>query len=411
MPDNEAPISTGDGLVKISGTVGGLSFDNAGGRGFSVKEVLLNESLLNPGLQTIVTFQSYIYMKGKNLDSFKGGQIQMNLSSGYGSLSVAQKIYRLDNREFMPTNVGSTEEFSLHACDQSLLNDAKSLVSKSWKCESPDGVVSHVLRSCAGVRNMEVDSAQPSRDYIAENIHPFQVVAQQANVALDGDDPSFLHYMTYENNGTHKFKSLKKLCNGSPKATFFYGDAGAAAGVNYDKNRNVAITFMFPCDFDLLSDILNGVDESGQNINSLTTINPLNMATQLLGLGGGGGGMSMSGSCGIGSGNAKASMTNKGTAKEQGGCETDVEKHLLKRQARMGLLEKDKIALRITTPWRPDLHVGDLIGFQWNGKEGATDVYGTGTYLISSLTHKIMMGGFATTTMDCVAQTAGKGIV
>ena len=120
----------------------------------------------------------------------------------------------------------------------------------------------------------------------------------------------------------------------------------------------------------------------------------------------------MSGSCGVGSGNAKQSITNKGTAKEQGGCETDVEKHLLKRQARMGLLEKDKIALRITTPWRPDIHVGDLIYFEWQGKNNAegSDIYGTGTYLVTSMTHKIMFGGFAMTTMDCVAQTAGGGI-
>lgn len=402
-------------LVVISGSVGGISFGSIGQQDYSVKEVLLNESLLNPGLQTIVTFHSYIYTQGKNLDSFKGGQLQMNLSSRNGSMSVAQKIYRLDNREFMPSNVSGTEEFTLHACDQSLLNDAKSLVSKSWKCESPDSIVSYVLKSCAGVRNTEIDSAQPSRDYIAENIHPFQVVAQQANVALDGEDPSFLHYMTYKNNGTHHFKSLKKLCNGSPKATFYYGDAGPNAksdgSSSEDYKKNVAIHFVFPCDFDLLSDILNGVDESGQNINSLTTINPLNMATQLLGPGGGGGGMSMNSSCGIGSGNAKASMTNKGTAKEQGGCETDVEKHLLKRQARMGLLEKDKVALRITTPFRPDLHVGDLIKFEWNGRKNSQKVYGSGTYLISSLTHKIMMGGFSTTTMDCVAQTAGGGIV
>ena len=130
---------------------------------------------------------------------------------------------------------------------------------------------------------------------------------------------------------------------------------------------------------------------------------------------GGGGGM-MSGSCGIGSGNAKASITNKGTAKEQGGCETDVEKHLLKRQARMGLLEKDKIALRMTTPWRPDVHVGDLVGLNWQCKPRGQNsaggmVYGSGTYLVTALSHKIMLGGFATTTMDCVAQTAGGGIL
>ena len=149
-----------------------------------------------------------------------------------------QKIYRLDNREFMPINVGATEEFSLHACDQSLLNDAKSLVSKSWKCESPDTIVKYVLQSCAGVRNLDVQSSQPSRDYIAENIHPFQVVVQQANVALDGDDPSFVHYMTYKNNGTHHFRSLKSLCKGAPSGnkTFYYSDSGAAGNKDYNHN-------------------------------------------------------------------------------------------------------------------------------------------------------------------------------
>jgi len=415
MADYQVEQDRDGGLVNITGSIAGLDFSSTGSAGMTVKEVILNESILNPGLQTIVTFQSYIHII-KNLDGFKGGMLNMNLKSDHANMTVSQKVYRLDNREFMPINVGSTEEFSLHACDPSLLNDAKSLVSKSWKCETPDTIVKYVLQSCAGVRNLDVQSSQPARDYVAENIHPFQVVVQQANVALDGDDPSFVHYMTFKNNGTHHFRSIKSLCKGGPKRTFYYYDAGVAGGASYNDNMNKVITFQFPCDFDLLSDILNGVDESGQNINSLTTINPLNMAAQLLGFGGGGGaGGLMSGSCGVGSGNAKASMTNKGTAKEQGGCETDVEKHLLKRQARMGLLEKDKIALRMTTPWAPDIHVGDLVGLEWiSAREyGKTEnrIYGSGTYLVTSLTHKIMFGGFATTTMDCVAQTAGGGIV
>ena len=154
-------ILTDQGLVKVNGTVGMFPVNDAGAYGYTVKELLLNESILNPGLQTIATIQSDIYMPGKNLDSFKNTQMSLNLSSGNGSMSVNQKIYRLDNREFMPINTGPTEEFSLHACDQSLLNDAKSLVSKSWKCESPDKIVKYVLQSCAGVRNLDVQSSQP----------------------------------------------------------------------------------------------------------------------------------------------------------------------------------------------------------------------------------------------------------
>jgi hypothetical protein len=39
------------------------------------------------------------------------------------------------------------------------------------------------------------------------------------------------------------------------------------------------------------------------------------------------------------------------------------------------------------------------------------DNYGFGLYLIHSLTHNIKAGGFSTTTMDCVADTVGGGIV
>lgn len=78
----------------------------------------------------------------------------------------------------------------------------------------------------------------------------------------------------------------------------------------------------------------------------------------------------------------------------------------------MGLLEKDKIALRITVPWDPTLHAGKVITFEWkNNLDNQSDVYGYGDYLISSLMHTVRMGGYSTTTMDCVATTVGQGIV
>ena len=167
MADYQVEQDRDGGLVNITGSIAGLDFSSTGSAGMTVKEVILNESILNPGLQTIVTFQSYIHII-KNLDGFKGGMLNMNLKSDHANMTVSQKVYRLDNREFMPINVGSTEEFSLHACDPSLLNDAKSLVSKSWKCETPDTIVKYVLQSCAGVRNLDVQSSQPARDYLAE---------------------------------------------------------------------------------------------------------------------------------------------------------------------------------------------------------------------------------------------------
>lgn len=379
----------------------------------TVKEIVLAESLTVPTLQTSVTLQSKIYgnQPKKNFSEWKNQDISISLSSKtpkvYQTMRVNQKIYRMQNREMVPINVGQTEEFSVHACDQTLLNDAKSLVSKSWKCKQPSDIVSYVLKSCVGAQQAIIEnSSGQGRDYIAENVHPFQVIQQQANVALaSGNDPSFVHFMTYDpgtGNGIHHFESLKKLCSktpGSTKTFWAQGETGRADAGRY-LNKNVAISFAFPCDFDYLSDLLNGLDENGQNQNTLTTVNPLSAAMSALG--------NQSMGCGIGGFNHKIATTNQGTAQQQNSCNVDVEQHLLKRQARMGLLEKDKVALRLVVPWNPQMHAGDTILFQWLDKTGGV-VYGHGTYLVSSLMHTIKLGGFSTTTMDCISNTALRG--
>lgn len=406
-----------NGTVDALISIGGVQFDD-----ITAKEVVLGESLTTPGLQTAVTMQSAIYGKTKNFDDFKNKTINLTIQrrsddpgmGGYSDyMSVSQTVYRLDNREFMPLNIGQTEEFTVHACDPSLLEDAKSLVSKSWKCTTPDRIVKYVLNSCVGAQNADVESCDPARDYIAENIHPFQVISQQANVALaDGEDPSFVHYMTFEQNfggkGKHHFKSLKTLCNGRSKRTFYHSETAALTNEDYNDNRKSAFVFSFPCDFDLLSDLLNGVDTDGTSINSLAVNNLLDGTFNLFGDQTG-----VNGGCGLGGGNFKTSTSNSSSANQQNQCDTNVEKYLLKRQARMSLLEKDKVALRITTPWSPDLHVGDVITLEWRDKPigGSSGQlrYGSGDYLISSLMHKIQLGGHAVTTLDCVTVTAGQG--
>lgn len=380
------------GMVAITGQIGNF-------KDVTVTEVHMNESLMNPGLQTAVVAHNFVY-SGNDFRTLKGQNVSFTLFNERDSMTISnQKVYRMDNRQWMPSNVGQTEEFTLHLCDPTLINDAKSLISKSWKCTNPTTIVDYALNTCAGATNAVIDSSEPSRDYIAENVHPFQVIAQQANVALDGGDPSFLHYMTYFNGGTHYFRSLKRLMSGGPVATFKNANVGLAGKKDYNSARDTAITFEFPCDFDLLSDVLNGIDENGMNINSLMTFNPLNLDFSQIG--------QNAGTCGIGSGNAKVSMTNKGTAGQQNGCETNVEEHLHKRQARMGLLEKDKIALRIVTPWQGNrVHAGDIIRFEWQSRNGGT-VYGSGDYLVTALTHKVLLGGFSTTTMDCIFNNLG----
>lgn len=383
---------------------------------FTVREVVLVESLLTPGLQTSVKVHSFLHSPVKDLDKFKNATISLKINRpilsefGYPTdMTVNQRIYRLSNRKLINNN---NEEFVLHACDDTLLNDARSLVSKSWKCSDPSSIVSEILSTCVGAINSRVESSSPARPYIAENIHPFQVIAQQADFALAGsNDPSFLHFMTYDNDGAgtggiHNFRSLYTMTKQSPIITLNYSETGEArtdSAVGGYRNPRAIMTYNFPCDFDLLSDILNGVDVNGSSIMSLIAINPFSKMVSLLG--------DQALGCGIGSGPVKIAMTNQNTAQDQDSCPTVVEDYMLKRQARMNLLEQDKVALRLTVPWNPIFHVGSVIKVELYSKEFPDQMlYGSGEYLISVMQHTLKQGGYSTTTLDCVSTTTGSGV-
>lgn len=384
----------------------------------TVQEIMLGESLLTPGLQTTVHVHSHKHelfgSQVKNIDEYKGStmsidihkpslenvEINQNQTLSLPSrMQVQQVTYRVDNRKDINDNV---EEYYIHACDQTLLDNAATLVSKLWKCTRPSSIVSEVLRSCAGARVLDIESADPARDYIAENIRPFQVVAQQANVALAaGNDPSFLHYMTYENLGTHKFRSLYSLTRQPHVAEYVAQETGAGVGHAYPFS---ILTSSFPCDFDLLSDVLNGVGTDGNDLNTLFTFNPLMKMFNTFG--------SDAFGCGIGSGMPKLSLSNLGSAAQQDACPDYANLYIHKRQARMGLLEQDKIALRIMVPWVPFLNAGKIIRLVLPNKRDPNILnYGSGDYLIVSMKHHIKRGQPSTITMDCVSRTVGAGIV
>jgi hypothetical protein len=415
MVDVKVP-SVGETATKIEVAFGGVSDSNL--KEITVRELIMSESLLTPGLQTSVLVDSFLHAtpKGinqteppKNYDDYKGKIMSLKIERPVleyydmtSIMEISQRIYRIDSRKLINNN---NEQFRVHACDDSLLNDARTLVSKSWKCTSPSSIVSEVLRSCVGVSRTDVEQSTPMRDYIAENIHPFQVITQQANAALaQGNDPSFVHYMTYENFGTHHFRSILSLSKQLPVISrpFVYSETGVLSGY---ANPYSILTYSFPCDFDLLSDILNGIDTDGSEINSLTTFNPLAGIYSLFG--------NQAMGCGMGGGVYNISKTNQSTEQAQDMCKMEVEKYLLKRQARMSLLEQDKIALRLTIPWNPMLHAGKIIQIELarKGSSGKDLLYGSGKYLIVNMIHNVKNGGYSTTTMECVAQTAGQGIV
>lgn len=371
-------------------------------------EVLLTESLLTPGLQTSVKVHSYFHnLPIKDLNQFSGERVRINIQrpilERWGlplDMDVDNVIYRLSDRKLLNEN---TEEFILHACHRTLLDDAATLVSKMWKCTTPSSVTAEVLRSCAGAGPTDIEDSEPARDYMAENIHPFQVVQQQATAALaGGNDPSFIHFMTYRNLGTHHFRSLQSLSQGSPQMVYYYEENGAAGG-GY-ANPFGLMMHQFPCDFDLLSDILNGIDETGADINTLLTFNPLMRMANQFG--------SKTLGCGLGSGNPKISASAAGSEMQQNMCPDYSQIYIQKRQARMGMLEQDKIALRITVPWVSHLHAGDIIRLELRNKKDPNFLnFGSGDYMIHSITHNIKWRGFSTLTIDCVAETVGRGIV
>lgn len=375
---------------------------------FTPMEVYLGESLKTPGLQTsIVVHNAIHYLPVKNLDELKGKTVTIELErkslTKFGlqdKMVIKQTIYRLEKRAMHNQSV---EVFILHACDPSLLDDAATLVSRQFGCITPSEVVEQVLRSCAGVKQLDIEPSSPARPYDAENIHPFQICAQQANVALaDGNDPSFIHYMTYENLGTHKFKSLKKLVEQQPLhpgRPYEYTEVGETSNSGYAWPFTL-ISYEFPCDFDLLSDILNGVDASGKNINTAFTVNILKNMFNMFG--------DKTIGCGIGSGNPKLLHTNNGSADQQNTCPDNSKLYLNKRQARIALLDPDKIAFRCTVPWNPGLNAGKVIKVRLaNRDEPTTQNYGSGDYLITAMKHNVKYGGYATTQLDCVSTTAG----
>jgi hypothetical protein len=394
--------------VEMDYEIAGANSDDM--KDLTLKEIVLAESLLTPGLQTSVKFDSYIHNRPvKDFDRFKGKALNIAMVrpilAKYGlptTLTLSQTIYRLDGRSLIDNNV---ERFTLRACDPTQLNDAKTLVSKSWKCTPPSSVVDYVLDVCVGAAQKDVEFALFPKDYIAENIHPYQVISQMCDQAVSGNglDPSFVHYMTYgrDAKGIHHFRSLAELVKQQPVMDYKFNEFSGGW-----VDPSTIMTYSFPCDFDLLSDALNGIDENGKNINTIMLFNPVLKSFSSLGVSTFG--------CGIGGGVVKHAISNQNSAQQQDSCPDYSNVALLNRQARMSLLDRDKIAIKLIVPFNPTLNAGKMINVNLYNKEDTKVVvknYGSGQYLILHLVHHVVLGGMGTTTIDCVSSSVGKGVV
>lgn len=380
---------------------------------FTVMEITLGESLHTPGLQTTIRVQSSIHDIGKalngptqikNIDNFKGAGVFLRLirkaNSDFGvasEMNVIQTVYRIEKRHLYNNN---TEEFLIHACDPTLLEDAKRLVSKMWNCETPSNVVRQTLTQCVGAKNLKIENSFPGRPYVANNIHPFQVVYQQANVALAaGNDPSFVHFMTYNiqsGEGIHNFRSLYTMARQTPinnDRPFQFNETSTS----FTSPPQTILSYSFPCDFDLVTDLLNGP-------GSIIVVNPAIGSSSLLG--------SQIIGCGLGEGPLKTSLTNTNSSTEQNMCPDYAQTIVQKRQARMRLIDPNHIGMRITLPFNPSVHAGDVVKVELKNKNDPTVLnYGSGVYLVVSMKHNVKMGGYGTTTLDCVNDSVKSGIV
>lgn len=352
-------------------------------------QVFLTESLLSPSLITEVRIQDTTMTSPiKIYDEYKGKNFILSAANPNmetnAQLDVSNVIYRMEARK--PIN-RATEEYRLQATHNTLLTNQQVRINKMYPKMTPTAIVEDALRQ-AGSSSNNTESTDPIRDYVAKNVHPYEVIHDQANYALAGsNDPSLLHFMTYENLGTHYFRSIKTLTKAGTIANYVYEDKGQ--GILLEKTYNI-ISYEFPCEFDLLSDIMNGVTSPTASIG----VNPVLafFGSSLGKLGG-----NLTGS----------TFTNKGT--EDHSATTRFEAAQQYRAARLALIRPDRISLRITVPFNPNLHAGRMINVKFPTNLAPFE-FGTGDYLIVSMTHNLRLSGYGVTMCDCVARSVGDGV-
>lgn len=370
----------------------------------TIVELSITDSLLAPSTQTTIKINDSTHTAPiKILDLFAGKRVIIGMKRpilsylGFNdTLATEQIFYRLSDRKPITDTI---EKYNLHACDQTLLINSAQRVSKSWECDLPSAVVSDVLATSVHAPRVDIETAGPARPYIAENIHPFQVITQQADVALyGGSDPCLLHFMSLRGGGTHHFRSLKSLTQAAPVFKFRYGEKGYNDAY---ANPETILNYQFPCDFDVLSDIENGIDINGRENVSFVSVNPFNYVRNILGTG--------LNSLGIGSAIFGHGFTNQTTGPQAGTCEVKSEDYMLRRQARLSLLDQDKMALQIVVPFNPNVFAGSVIICEFMNKSDAAfePDYGSGTYLVTTATHTVKTNGVGFSTFECVSRGVG----
>lgn len=398
----------------------------------SVTNVYVHESILSPTVQISVTFVDSVHLI-KNFLQYKIAKGEMpNLSmtvinpmfniEGRGPHGVTRdaelpinnfQVYRMDSRR--PLNY-HMEQFTLHICSPSIIKNQIYRMSDFYKMKELSKVVEDAMDSVGIKKNVRsIEKTDIHRDYISNNQHPFQVIAEITDMAMKDNHAQYLHYMTTEEvQGKHYFISLKKLLNNAEKKGFKpdFNYEYSEKGANETFTINDIMTYEFPCDFDTLLDLSGGIihnkEDHKNHKPSMVSINPFDGGIfmvdgkihgdkKLRGFGG---------ALNAGAWSNKNNFEAPGLTSRPSG----VEKYLHKRTENITFLHRERIDLKIVVPFNPRLHVGNLIDVSFYSKreKGSKNKdYGSGIYLVCHMTHDVKVGNYGTTILECIKVKEG----
>ena len=399
----------------------------------SISDVYIYESLLSPMPTMTVKLTDtthliknlyYWKMKGNQPPNVKIHILNPYIDGKKGILIDNLKIYRLDERKSVNYH---TETFNLHMIHNTAFNNMTARMSEYYKKVELSKVIDDAMTSLGVSSASEVEKTEIIRNYMSNNQHPFQVISEIADMAMNGSRVPYLHYMTFENVvGKHYFKSLNALCvKNKVVGTYKYNEKGAQRQLIDPYN---IMSYEFPCDFDTLLDLSSGIlhnkDLYKDHKPSMVSINPFDSEVYLVD-GKSHGARKTQGFGGVLNTGAwsninlfEASKGGNGGQQGPGGQQqqgeigqgiadqpSQVEKYLHRRTEILSFLHRERVDLKITIPFTPERHVGDKINVEFYSKrdgDGTRKDFGSGEYLVVHMTHNIKVGSYGTSTLECI---------
>jgi hypothetical protein len=443
MPDIETKE-----VSYLTNIIAGIDVDKELREEFTLRNVEFLESLLMPGLQTTLNFDSVssIPEEVKNYDEFRGAEVHIEakrpILDTYNdtedatkftnsfisdNLQTSQVIFKMTKRK---RKNNAVDGLTLVACDPSMIYNKLTRLTAQYYDEPADLIIRKILAKTTD--EIKTNTAQMIDEYTDDGSEPFRSVARISNMALSarGNDPSFLHWMTYKkgddaktNTPTHHWESLDELVRKPVEWIFTYSDK-VRTDDNYANPKDV-MDYEFPTDFDFLSDINNGYNVDGSFNTKASQVDTVNgtAAVKLPPLN------STDSSWnplkwlwnGFNFGNKVLFNTMQGegptifTTRSSVDPDTDQARENNRtavRKARLSLLAKDRINLRFRVAFNPNISAGSMVRFLLLNRDeesSKTDkyLYGSGDYLVSSLVHTVKLGGLGYTVMDCVSNSKG----